>query len=101
MCVCVCAVSLELCDVNRRGKIEQNNMEEALNSINETAGYFGDQMLKRTQIKVRVFLVESHPIQVDVSMQKHAPTVVVVVGVSKAMIAMLRVCIYTWYWYAF
>lgn len=34
------------------GKIEQDEMEQVLTSINETASYFGDPVLKRAQIKV-------------------------------------------------
>lgn len=46
-------VSFELCDVDDTGKIEQQEMEQVLTSINETASYFGDPVLKRAQIKVR------------------------------------------------
>lgn len=34
------------------GKIDQDEMEQVLTSINETASYFGDPVLKRSEIKV-------------------------------------------------
>ncbi|CAN0416265.1 unnamed protein product, partial [Pylaiella littoralis] len=46
-------VSFELCDSSGTGKIEQDDMEQLLISINDTASYFGDPVLKRAQIKVR------------------------------------------------
>lgn len=45
-------VSFELCDHNGTGKIQQDDMEQVLISINDTASYFGDPVLKRAQIKV-------------------------------------------------
>lgn len=45
-------VSFELCDANGSGKIDQDEMEQVLTSINDTASYFGDPVLKRAQIKV-------------------------------------------------
>lgn len=46
------SVSFELCDHSGTGKIEQDEMERLLVSINDTASYFGDPVLKRAQIKV-------------------------------------------------
>lgn len=68
----------------RRGKIDLPDMERALTSINETASYFGDPVLKHAQIEVRLFGIESHPIkgQIDASMQKQAPIVVIMVRIS-------------------
>lgn len=45
-------VSFELFDHSNTGKIEQDDMEQLLISINDTASYFGDPVLKRAQIKV-------------------------------------------------
>eukprot|EP00903_Cladosiphon_okamuranus_P009095 g8693.t1 len=45
------AFSFELCDHNQTGKIQQDDMEQVLISINETASYFGDPVLKRAQVK--------------------------------------------------
>ena len=45
-------VSFQLCDANGSGKIDQDDMEQVLTSINDTASYFGDPVLKRSQIKV-------------------------------------------------
>ncbi|CAN0392941.1 unnamed protein product, partial [Hapterophycus canaliculatus] len=44
-------VSFELFDHNNTRKIEQDEMEQLLISINDTASYFGDPVLKRAQIK--------------------------------------------------
>ena len=49
----VFTVSFELCDHNGTGKIQQDDMEQVLISINDTASYFGDPVLKRAQVKVR------------------------------------------------
>lgn len=49
---CFLPVSFELCDANGSGKIDQDDMEQVLTSINDTASYFGDPVLKRAQIKV-------------------------------------------------
>lgn len=48
----IISVSFELCDANGSGKIDQDDMEQVLTSINDTASYFGDPVLKRAQIKV-------------------------------------------------
>lgn len=45
------AFAFTLCDVHNTGKIEQDDMEKVLISINETASYFGDPVVKRSQIK--------------------------------------------------
>lgn len=45
-------MSFELFDHNNTGKIEQGDMEQLLISINDTASYFGDPVLKRAQIRV-------------------------------------------------
>ncbi|CAM9646175.1 unnamed protein product, partial [Sphacelaria rigidula] len=42
--------SFELCDMDDTGKIRQEEMEQVLTSINETASYFGDPVLKRSQV---------------------------------------------------
>lgn len=42
------------------GKIRQEEMEQVLTSINETASYFGDPVLKRSQVKVRCSRFRHH-----------------------------------------
>lgn len=51
-CCSVRAVSFKLYDLGNTGRIEQEEMEQVLIAINETASYFGDPVLKRAQIKV-------------------------------------------------
>lgn len=46
------SVSFKLYDLNDTGKIEPEEMEQVLASINDTASYFGDPVLKRSQIRV-------------------------------------------------
>lgn len=52
--VLVLPVSFELCDHNHTGKIKQDDMEQVLIAINDTASYFGDPVLKHAQVKVRM-----------------------------------------------
>ncbi|CAM9522191.1 unnamed protein product, partial [Discosporangium mesarthrocarpum] len=47
-------VAFELYDVDGTGKIKADEMEALLCSINETASYFGDPVMKREEVKTLV-----------------------------------------------